>query len=146
METTTASSWTSIGAKVAVAVRDDLAQWQRLNVTAFVVSGIGTARPELIGRPYADGSGRAYLPMLGLPVLVHAGPADALRRAFDRACERGLAVAVYTDDLFTTGNDVDNRAAVAAVPTAELTLAGFAAAGDARQVDKAFDKLRLHPA
>jgi hypothetical protein len=54
-------------------------------------------------------------------------------------------MAVYTDDLFGTGNDVDNRAAVAAVATEDLDLAGFAVAGDRRTVDKALDRLRLHP-
>jgi hypothetical protein len=52
---------------------------------------------------------------------------------------------VYTDELFTTGNDADNRAAVAAVATEDLGLAGFAVAGDRRTVDKALDRLRLHP-
>ena len=83
--------------------------------------------------------------MFGVPVLVFAADARGLRRAFDRARARGLVMAVYTDDLFTTGNDVDNRAAVAAVTTDDLGLAGFAVAGDRRTVDKALDKLRLHP-
>ena len=56
-----------------------------------------------------------------------------------------MAVSVYTDDLFTTRNDVENRAAVAAVATEDLVVAGFAVAGDAKQVDKVFDKLRFHP-
>lgn len=127
-----------------MAVRDDLAVWQQLNVTAFVVSGLGTVHPGLVGAPYVDGDGRRYLPMFVTPVLVFAGTGAALRRAFDRSAERGLSVAVYTDDLFATSNDADNRAQVAAVATAELTLAGFAVAGPAKQVDKAFDKLRLH--
>lgn len=67
------------------------------------------------------------------------------RPAFDRALGRGLAVSVYTDELFSTGNDVDNRAAVAAVATDDLSIAGFAVVGEAKQVDKAFDKLRFHP-
>jgi hypothetical protein len=131
--------------KIAVVVRDDLATWQKLNVTAFVVSGLGTSAPELVGRAYEDASGVKYHSMFGLPVLVFAADAGGLRRAFDRAQGRGLTVAVYTDELFATGNDVDNRAAVAAVATAELALAGFAVAGDRRTVDKALDKLRLHP-
>lgn len=130
--------------KLAVAVRDDLAVWQQLNVTAFVVSGLGTLHPGLVGEPYVDATGRGYLPMFVTPVLVFAGGAPALRRAFDRANERSLSVAVYTDDLFATSNDEDNRARVAAVATAELALAGFAVGGPAKQVDKAFDKLRLH--
>ena len=46
---------------------------------------------------------------------------------------------------FSTRNDVENRAAVAAVATDDLVIAGFAVAGDAKQVDKAFDKLKFHP-
>jgi hypothetical protein len=131
--------------KIAVVVRDDLATWQKLNVTAFVCSGIGTALPEVVGAPYEDGSGVEYHAMFGLPVLVYATDPGGLRRAFDRAQSRGLRVAVYTDELFKTGNDIDNRAAVAAVPTDALQIAGFAVAGERRRVDKALDKLRLHP-
>jgi hypothetical protein len=131
--------------KIAVVVRDDLETWQKLNVTAFVASGMGTSAPELIGRPYEDASGLKYHPMFGIPVLVFAAGAGDLRRAFDRARTRGLLMAVYTDELFTTGKDVDNRAAVASVATEDLSLAGFAVAGDRRTVDKALDKLRLHP-
>ena len=131
--------------KLAVVVRADLATWQKLNVTAFVVSGLGTARPDLVGEPYADGSGRGYLPMFAHPVLVYAGDAAAVTRGFGRALTRDLAVAVYTDDLFATGNDVDNRAAVAKVATDDLALAGFCVAGPRRDVDKALDRLELHP-
>lgn len=131
--------------KIAVVVRDDLASWQALNVTAFLVSGFGTRLPDVVGEPYVDGSGLQYLPMFGHPVLVFAADAVALARAAGRARARGLATAVYTDDLFATDNDVDNRAAVAKVATADLTLAGIAMAGPRRDVDKAVDKLRLHP-
>jgi hypothetical protein len=130
--------------KIAVVVRDDLAPWQALNVTAFLVSGIGTRLPDLVGEPYVDGSGVRYLPMFGHPVLVFAADAAALARAAGRARARGLATAVYTDDLFATDNDVDNRAAVAKVATADLALTGIAIAGPRRDVDKAVDRLRLH--
>jgi hypothetical protein len=131
--------------KIAVVVRDDLAAWQALNVTAFLVSGIGTGLPDIVGEPYVDGSGVRYLPMFGHPVLVFSADAAALDRAADRARARGLPMAVYTDDLFVTDNDVDNRAAVAKVATADLPLAGIAIAGPRRDVDKAVDRLRLHP-
>jgi hypothetical protein len=131
--------------KLAVVVRSDLETWQKLNVAAFLVSGFGTRRPDVIGEDYADASGRAYLPMFGHPVLVYAGDAAAVTRAFGRAQTRGLPTAVFTDDLFATGNDVDNRAAVAKVATDDLSLAGFAVVGERRDVDKALDKLKLHP-
>ena len=67
-----------------------------------------------------------------------------MQRAFHRAAERGLRSTVYTRDLFATGNDIDNRDAVARVSTADLDVVGFAVAGTARVVDKALDGLRLH--
>jgi hypothetical protein len=131
--------------KLAVVVRSDLETWQKLNVTAFLVSGFGTRRPDVIGEDYADASGRRYLPMFGHPVLVYAGDAAAVTRAFGRAQARDLPTAVFTDDLFATGNDVDNRAAFGKVDTSDLSLAGFAVVGERRDVDKALDKLKLHP-
>lgn len=83
--------------------------------------------------------------MFGLAVLVYAGDAAGLRRAFNRAVDRELAVGIYTDDLFKTDNDADNWAQVAAAEGADLSIAGFAVAGDRKQVDKVFDKLKLHP-
>jgi hypothetical protein len=131
--------------KAAVVVRDDLLTWQKLNVTAFLTSGWGARDPGLVGADYADADGRTYRPMFAQPIAVLIADAAGLRRAFTRALARDLRVAVYTDDLFTTGNDADNRAAVAARATADLPLAGFAVVGDRRAVDKALDKLRLHP-
>lgn len=139
------STVTTVAPKIAVVVRADLDAWQKLNVTAFLVSGIGTVRPDVIGEPHADASGRGYLPMFGHPVLVYAGDAAAVTRAFARSQDRALPSAVFTDDLFATGNDVDNRAAVAKLHTEDLRIAGFAVVGPRPIVDKALDKLRLHP-
>ena len=56
--------------KIAVLLRDDLAVWQRLNVTAFLVSGIAGTHPEIIGEPYEDADDVRYLPMFRQPVMV----------------------------------------------------------------------------
>ena len=40
--------------KVAILVLDDLPVWQKLNVTAFLATGIAGAAPEAIGEPYED--------------------------------------------------------------------------------------------
>ena len=48
--------------KIAVVLRDDLAVWQKTNVTAFLVSGIAGTVPGVVGAPYTDGSGNEYLP------------------------------------------------------------------------------------
>jgi hypothetical protein len=131
--------------KIAVLLRDDLASWQRLNVTAFLVSGVAATRPEVVGRPYEDADGREYLPMFGQPVLVFQGDRELLTTAHGRASANGVAVAVFTEELFQTGNDADNRAAVKAVPTDKLNLVGIAMHAPKNAVDKILKGARLHP-
>ena len=131
--------------KIAVVLRDDLEVWQRLNVTAFLVSGIGRRVPEVIGEPYADADGTDYLPMFRQPVLVFIGGKETLATSHDRAVSRGLAVSVFTVDLFATGNDLDNRAAVRAVRRQDLDLVGLAVYGPRNAVDKVTKGARMHP-
>jgi hypothetical protein len=131
--------------KIAVLLRDDLEPWQRLNVTAFLVSGLGTQLPEVIGEPYEDADQVSYLPMFRQPVLVFEATKETLTAAHSRTLSRSLPRAVFTSDLFTTGNDRDNRAAVRAVPTAELDLVGLAVHGPKNAVDKVLKGTRMHP-
>jgi hypothetical protein len=131
--------------KIAVVLRDDLEVWQRLNVTAFLVSGIGRRAPEVIGEPYADADGTEYLPMFRQPVVVFAGSKETLAAAHERAVRRGAALAVFTADLFATGNDRDNRAAVRAVRQQDLDLAGLAVYGPRNVVDKIVKGAHMHP-
>ncbi|WP_405016741.1 DUF2000 domain-containing protein [Kitasatospora sp. NBC_00070] len=131
--------------KIAVLLRTDLEPWQRLNVTAFLVSGLGAAAPELIGEPYADADGVGYLPMFRQPVLVFEGSKELLTAAHGRALSREVPAAVFTSDLFGTGNDRDNRAAVRAVGTHQLDLVGLAVHGPRNAVDKILKGARMHP-
>ncbi|WP_369035803.1 DUF2000 family protein [Streptomyces adonidis] len=131
--------------KIAVLLREDLEPWQRLNVTAFLVSGLGTTVPEVIGEPYEDGDGVRYLPMFRQPVLVFEATKETLTAAHARVLSRSLPRAVFTGDLFATGNDHDNRAAVRAVRTGELDLVGLAVYGPKNAVDKVIKGSRMHP-
>jgi hypothetical protein len=79
------------------------------------------------------------------PVLVYEADAPALRRAYQRAMDRGVMPAIYTNELFDTGHDDANRAAVAAVPAADLDLVGIALRAERKVVDKVVDRLRFHP-
>jgi hypothetical protein len=130
--------------KLAVLLRDDLQTWQRLNVTAFLVSGLAAAHPALIGEPYADADDTEYLPMFGQPLLVFEGTKEVLGAAHARALRRAWRVPVFTSDLFATGNDRDNRAAVRAVPRDQLDLVGIAVHGPRNAVDKVLKGARLH--
>lgn len=131
--------------KIAVAVRDDLETWQRVNVTAFLASAVAGAHRDAIGEPYEDAAGNRYLAMFREPVLVYAGSPAALDRCRTRALGRGLPTAIYTMQMFTTDNDADNRAVVRAADADHLDLAGVAVYGERSAVDRAFDKVRLHP-
>jgi hypothetical protein len=131
--------------KIAVLLRDDLEMWQRLNVTSFLVSGIGQRSPEVIGEPYADADGTEYLPMFRQPVLVFEGGKETVARSYERAISLGVALSVFTADLFATGNDRDNRAAVRAVSRANLDLVGMAVYGQRGVVDKIVRGARMHP-
>jgi hypothetical protein len=130
--------------KIAVVLLDDLAVWQKTNVAAFLVSGIAGTDPGTVGEPYVDGSGNRYLPMFRQPVMVFAADGPGLSRAYERARARDVELAIYTRELFSTGHDEANRAAVAAVPAEELDLVGIAMRADRKVVDKVLDRLRPH--
>jgi hypothetical protein len=130
--------------KIAIAVRADLELWQKLNVTAFLASGIAAAA-DVMGKPYEDGSGNTYLELFRQPVVVYAADGPMLSQAHQRALARGMPMAVYTMDMFATGHDDDNRAVVRAVAAADLQFAGLALHGPRNAVDKVFKGATLHP-
>lgn len=131
--------------KIAVLVHDELLTWQRLNVTAFLASGIAAANPQLVGRPYRDAGGQEYLPLLGLPILVFQASGEALAQARVRALARDLRPALYSRGMFATGHDAANRGVVAALQGDDLDLVGIAVHGQKNSIDKIVKGATLHP-
>ncbi len=130
--------------KIAVVVRDDLQIWQKLNITAFTVSGIAGTVEGIIGEPYEDGSGNSYLPMFRQPVLIFNATADQIKTVYKRALSRQIRFSIFTEDLFATNNDKDNRAAVRARQQEELSIVGMALWAEKKIADKVLDGLKLH--
>jgi len=130
--------------KIALVIRTDLEAWQKLNVAAFLTSGIAAAFPECVGAPYRDGSGTPYHALIGQPILIYGADRAALTRALERALARDVKPAIYTEDMFTTTHDAANRAAVAAVNRADLNLVGLAIRAERKVVDKIVDGLKFH--
>jgi hypothetical protein len=126
--------------KIAVVIRSDLEAWQKLNVAAFLTSGIAAAFPQCIGEPYADGSGTPYLALIGQPILIYGADLKALTRAL----ARNVTPAVYTEDMFKTTHDAANREAVRAVIRADLNLVGLAMRAERKVIDKIIDGLKFH--
>ncbi len=131
--------------KVAILVREDLAMWQKLNVTAFLATGIAGAAPDALGEPYVDATGRQHARLLGQPMLIFAATAETLRRAYRMGIDRGLTRAVYVAAMFTTGHDEANRAVFRAEPAEAPDLVGLALRGPKRDIDKATKGATLHP-
>jgi hypothetical protein len=130
--------------KIALVIRDDLASWQKMNVAAFLASGIAASYPESIGEPYQDASGNGYLRLIGQPMLIYGADRTALARVLDRALARGVQPALYTEEMFSTTYDAANRDAVRSVERENLNLVGIAIRAERKVVDKIVDKLKFH--
>ncbi len=137
---------TDFDTKAAIVVRDDLVPWQRLNVCAFMVSGIvAAAGPGAIGEDYVDADEHRYLPLLVQPVLVFEANAAKLKTVHERAARREVPIAIYTADMFATGNDEENRATVRAVNAEALDLVGIGLRAPHRDADAVLRGLNRHP-
>ncbi len=130
--------------KIAVVVRDDLLMWQKLNVTAFTISGIAGTQ-DVMGEDYVDASDVVYLPMIKQPILIFNADGEQLRAVYERALKRDISFTIYTEDLFATPHDEANRAAVKAVSSEDLNLVGMALRGKKKAMDRALKGLTLHP-
>lgn len=77
--------------------------------------------------------------------MIYAAETDEqIKRAFNRATERGLKIGIYTKGLFATRNEEENLTEVAKYIDPELDLIGIIIYGDHKKVDKAIDKLKFH--
>ena len=131
--------------KIAIVVRDDLLTWQKLNVTAFLTSGVLGADAELIGEAYEDASGTQYSPLLIQPTIVLTTSGDGLSKIHQRALNRGVRLAIYIEDMFETGHDAANRATVRKYASEDLNLVGLALREDRKVVDKITKGAKMHP-
>jgi hypothetical protein len=130
--------------KIGIIVRTDLETWQKLNVTAFLSSGIAANAPESIGEQYEDGSENTYLSMFAQPVFVYMASTEELKRTRARALSREVRLVLYTKDMFSTGNDADNRAVVKVVAEENLDIVGLSLRADRKIFDKIVNGLKLH--
>ena len=130
--------------KIAIIVRDDLATWQKLNVTAFLMSGITAANTDLVGEKYVDKDGNRHLPMSRQPVIILSGAANVLRNARNRANERGIPTVVYIEEMFVTGYDEANRAVFSEHMSNEENTVGIALRADKKIVDKITKGTKMH--
>ena len=130
--------------KIVIVIAEDLPVWQKLNVTAFLTSGIIGVTEDIMGEVYRDGSDQSYLPLCIQPVMIMKTTRDRLRTFLNRANSRGVAASVYIEDMFATGHDAANRETVRRYPTEELPLVGLAIRGERKEIDKIVKGAKLH--
>lgn len=130
--------------KIAIVVRDDLAVWKKLNVTAFLTSGIVGAQAGLVGAEYEDAEGHTYLPLAVQPMIVLSADAATIAAIYTRALEHGIRFSLYIEDMFLTGHDAANRAAVRQYAPAAMRVVGLALRDDKKLVDTITKGARLH--
>ncbi|AWI56566.1 hypothetical protein N181_11740 [Sinorhizobium fredii USDA 205] len=130
--------------KFAIALRDDLAQWQKLNVTAFLATGIAGQRPEIIGEPYRDAAGNVYNALSIQPIIVLSADAATLSNIQRRALERNIRISLYVDGMFSTGHDRANREVFSRSGPDEAAIAGIAIHAERKLVDKITKGAKLH--
>jgi hypothetical protein len=130
--------------KIAIVVREDLATWQKLNVTAFLTSGIVGANAGLLGEPYEDAAGNTYNPLVVQPMIVLSADREAMTAIYHRAMARGARLSLYIEDMFSTGHDAANRAAVRGYAPEAMSVVGLALREERKLVDKITRGARMH--
>ena len=130
--------------KFVVVVRDDLAVWQKLNVTAFLATGVAAAKPEIIGENYRDADANFYHPMSVQPVIVLSAEGDTLGKIHQRTLQRGVRTSLYIEDMFATGHDSANRGVFAKYSPEDAKVVGLAFHTDKRIADKITKGARMH--
>ncbi|RLP26711.1 DUF2000 family protein [Mesorhizobium sp. YM1C-6-2] len=130
--------------KFAIVVRDDLAVWQKLNVVAFLATGVAAQFPSLIGEPYRDRAGNIYNALSIQPVIILSADQPTLSAIHRRSLERGVQTSLYVEEMFSTGHDVLNREVFARFAPDDAKVVGIALRADKKTVDKITKGAQMH--
>lgn len=130
--------------KFAIVVADDLPTWQKLNVVSFLSGGVTASSKVSVGAQYKDASNTEYLPLCVQPIIVLKAKREKLATFIQRANRDQAEVALFIEDMFSSGHDVANRQTVSQYATEELPLVGIAMCSDKKSVDKVFKGAKLH--
>jgi hypothetical protein len=131
--------------KIAIVLRDTLAPWQALNVTAFLMTGIAGQYPEIIGEPYRDHAGNTFNALSIQPIVVLQTDAATLSTIHRRALDQGVKSSLYVEEMFATGHDAANREVFAQFAPDDAKVVGIALRAEKKTVDKITKGAKLHP-
>jgi len=131
--------------KIAIVVKYDLKDWQKLNVVSFLASSVAIKFPETHGKAFINASNSTFLPFIKQPIMIYsANTVDEIKRAFNRAKERELSIGIYTEPLFSTKCEEENHIEISQSSDDNQTPVGIVMYGENKKVSKALDGLRFH--
>ena len=129
--------------KIAIVLLSSLKNWQKLNVTSFLTSGIIGETTSLIGKKYVDKSENQYLGLNRQPVVILEADLSGLKKIHARILERSLTCSLYIEDMFSTGHDEANRSTVKNYSSQDLPLVGLALRED-KKIDRRPIKIKTN--
>ena len=130
--------------KIAIVLRSNLASWQKLNVTAFLSSGIVGQFPDVIGEPYRDRAGNLYNALSIQPMIVLSADEETMSMIHRRSLERNVTSSIFIEEMFSTGHDVANRAVFSEFAPEDAKVVGIALRADKKIVDKITKGATMH--
>lgn len=130
--------------KTAILLLDSLPSWKKLNVTAFLATGISDASPDAMGERYRDAIGREYTRLFEQPIVVFAASQDLLRQALSIGHEKGLTRSAYISAMFEQSSGDAGRKVFREEKVECLDLVGIALRGLRKDIDKATKGASLH--
>ncbi|MEF0938884.1 DUF2000 family protein [Rhizobium sp. BR 362] len=130
--------------KIAIVLRSNLASWQKLNVTAFLSSGIVGQFPDVIGEPYRDRAGNLYNALSIQPMIVLSADEETMSTIHRRSLERNVTSSIFIEEMFATGHDVANRAVFSEFAPEDAKVVGIALRADKKIVDKITKGATMH--
>jgi len=130
--------------KIAIVLRNNLASWQTLNVTAFLMSGIAGQSPDIIGEAYRDKAGNLYNALSVQPIIVLSADDATIAAVHRRSLERGIATSIFIEEMFATGHDAANREVFAQFAPDDAKVVGIAMRADKKIVDKITKGAKMH--
>lgn len=130
--------------KIAIVLRSNLASWQKLNVTAFLATGIAGQSPDIIGDAYRDRAGNLYNALSIQPMIVLSADEATIATIHRRSLERDVTTSLFIEEMFSTGHDAANREVFAQFAPEDAKVVGIALRADKKIVDKITKGATMH--
>lgn len=99
-----------IDKKIAIAISDHLLIEQKLQVVAFLTSGLVAQHSDVMGAPYEDFEGNLFSPVMKCYPHIHCVDEMAIGNMHHRAISQSIMITVFVEEWFGMADDEARRA------------------------------------